>query len=103
MREAREQVRGDGTQIFPSGSGYRRPCRPSSRWTSEALVRRYRSGEVPPEQPTTPQKNKPRNGVCFFGGAIQLCSNILDRKSTRLNSSHMSISYAAFCLKKQHH
>src|SRR6266571_5805222 len=23
-----------------------------------------------------------------------------DRKSTRLNSSHMSISYAAFCLKK---
>src|SRR5690242_21404803 len=30
-----------------------------------------------------------------------------DRKSTRLNSSHMSISYAVFCLKKknnnQHH
>src|SRR3989344_4072355 len=25
----------------------------------------------------------------------------LDRKSTRLNSSHMSISYAVFCLKKQ--
>src|SRR6266480_3095422 len=24
-----------------------------------------------------------------------------DRKSTRLNSSHMSISYAVFCLKKQ--
>src|SRR5271154_4170943 len=24
-----------------------------------------------------------------------------DRKSTRLNSSHMSISYAAFCLKKK--
>src|SRR5690242_21116867 len=24
----------------------------------------------------------------------------LDRKSTRLNSSHMSISYAVFCLKK---
>src|SRR4051812_49565952 len=26
---------------------------------------------------------------------------ILDRKSTRLNSSHMSISYAVFCLKKK--
>src|SRR5438309_4491167 len=25
----------------------------------------------------------------------------LDRKSTRLNSSHSSISYAVFCLKKQ--
>src|SRR5438477_8717736 len=27
--------------------------------------------------------------------------NCLDRKSTRLNSSHMSISYAVFCLKKK--
>src|SRR6202041_2226155 len=26
---------------------------------------------------------------------------VLDRKSTRLNSSHMSISYALFCLKKK--
>src|SRR5207249_5423983 len=26
---------------------------------------------------------------------------ILDRKSTRLNSSHVSISYAVFCLKKE--
>src|SRR5699024_11673184 len=26
----------------------------------------------------------------------------LDRKSTRLNSSHVSISYAVFCLKKKH-
>src|SRR3712207_3422446 len=27
---------------------------------------------------------------------------ILDRKSTRLNSSHANISYAVFCLKKTH-
>src|SRR5437868_9827364 len=26
-----------------------------------------------------------------------------DRKSTRLNSSHVSISYAVFCLKKKSH
>src|ERR1035438_10564431 len=26
---------------------------------------------------------------------------ILDRKSTRLNSSHLGISYAVFCLKKK--
>src|SRR3712207_6925983 len=28
-------------------------------------------------------------------------STILDRKSTRLNSSHANISYAVFCLKKK--
>src|SRR5690242_21331069 len=28
-------------------------------------------------------------------------STTKDRKSTRLNSSHMSISYAVFCLKKK--
>src|ERR1039458_938842 len=27
---------------------------------------------------------------------------LLDRKSTRLNSSHLGISYAVFCLKKKH-
>src|SRR5690625_6252128 len=27
--------------------------------------------------------------------------NMLDRKSTRLNSSHVAISYAVFCLKKK--
>src|SRR5690625_7007906 len=27
--------------------------------------------------------------------------NVLDRKSTRLNSSHVAISYAVFCLKKK--
>src|SRR5690348_17963496 len=29
------------------------------------------------------------------------CSTTSDRKSTRLNSSHPSISYAVFCLKKK--
>src|SRR5690606_40140325 len=28
------------------------------------------------------------------------CNNDADRKSTRLNSSHVKISYAVFCLKK---
>src|SRR5699024_11580605 len=28
-------------------------------------------------------------------------SLVIDRKSTRLNSSHVSISYAVFCLKKK--
>src|SRR5690242_21282289 len=34
-------------------------------------------------------------------GAAAALNRIRDRKSTRLNSSHMSISYAVFCLKKK--
>src|SRR5437870_10882526 len=37
--------------------------------------------------------------------SLRLCgaphSRRLDRKSTRLNSSHVAISYAVFCLKKK--
>src|SRR5699024_11891156 len=39
-----------------------------------------------------------------FTFSPQICpvsSAVLDRKSTRLNSSHVSISYAVFCLKKK--
>src|SRR5437899_8106546 len=32
---------------------------------------------------------------------IKLGLAIVDRKSTRLNSSHLGISYAVFCLKKK--
>src|SRR5690242_20947445 len=36
-------------------------------------------------------------------GRVRIRQELLlgDRKSTRLNSSHMSISYAVFCLKKK--
>src|SRR2546430_3273356 len=34
---------------------------------------------------------------------IPLTKHIIDRKSTRLNSSHSQISYAVFCLKKKKH
>src|SRR2546430_11996729 len=33
--------------------------------------------------------------------AFPFCFFLLDRKSTRLNSSHSQISYAVFCLKKK--
>src|SRR3712207_9178598 len=35
------------------------------------------------------------------GGAIRVGITGVDRKSTRLNSSHANISYAVFCLKKK--
>src|SRR5256884_6922558 len=37
----------------------------------------------------------------FLGSAGLLRVGVLDRKSTRLNSSHGYISYAVFCLKKK--
>src|SRR5438876_2404597 len=46
-------------------------------------------------------------GIGFHGppdeaGRVEIGYNIIpDRKSTRLNSSHPSISYAVFCLKKK--
>src|SRR5438477_4955543 len=35
------------------------------------------------------------------GRPLKEVARPVDRKSTRLNSSHMSISYAVFCLKKK--
>src|SRR5439155_26128369 len=35
-----------------------------------------------------------------FNTVIYLAGLVEDRKSTRLNSSHVAISYAVFCLKK---
>src|SRR5437899_13080786 len=38
---------------------------------------------------------------CSFARTSALFIHISDRKSTRLNSSHLGISYAVFCLKKK--
>src|SRR5438067_519066 len=45
----------------------------------------------------------PQDLGIWADGHIEMLSRIvrLDRKSTRLNSSHVSISYAVFCLKKK--
>src|SRR5690348_17520931 len=36
-----------------------------------------------------------------YSSILTFFPTLLDRKSTRLNSSHPSISYAVFCLKKK--
>src|SRR5437667_3697488 len=46
--------------------------------------------------PTVQQGSEADQTVCF--GQMQFAR---DRKSTRLNSSHITISYAVFCLKKK--
>src|SRR5256885_11942251 len=47
------------------------------------------------------------SGIANRGCTVSFVTGLRDRKSTRLNSSHLVISYAVFCLKKknmrQHH
>src|SRR5947209_17205515 len=57
-----------------------------------------------PRQTTTPKRCisdffLPKEGSDARRGSDP--SRTLDRKSTRLNSSHANISYAVFCLKKK--
>src|SRR5207245_6946684 len=51
----------------------------------------FRSQRAPCRRHCWPQNTHPSSPFACF----------LDRKSTRLNSSHGSISYAVFCLKKK--
>src|SRR5438477_9630410 len=53
---------------------------------------------------TTLFRSPPRGSRSTHLGVVALTARARrggDRKSTRLNSSHMSISYAVFCLKKK--
>src|SRR5947199_4904616 len=45
----------------------------------------------------------PRSARASRAGLFSPCRQVADRKSTRLNSSHLGISYAVFCLKKKKH
>src|SRR3712207_8893514 len=47
------------------------------------------------------QKIKPMRAVFDQTYVKRLAGTNVDRKSTRLNSSHANISYAVFCLKKK--
>src|SRR5690348_472439 len=57
------------------------------------IVRRDLGGLAPTEYEVSAHTH------AIFVGFVMMM--ILDRKSTRLNSSHPSISYAVFCLKKK--
>src|SRR3712207_8878819 len=60
----------------------------------ECIAKLRSSGLVDAMAHEVLERRKPFLGVCV---GMQL----LDRKSTRLNSSHANISYAVFCLKKK--
>src|SRR6267142_3366456 len=67
--------------------------RPSPRISS---VRRENSVRMETLRPDLQGQSRTR-----FRGNVATSTLRIDRKSTRLNSSHMSISYAVFCLKKK--
>src|SRR5437667_7819700 len=52
-------------------------------------------------------ERRPRYELQRFAGLLshvlhaRMARDVVDRKSTRLNSSHITISYAVFCLKKK--
>src|SRR5258707_8724219 len=55
----------------------------------------FRSIELASDEPSVPGQDGLRQGD------RRHLAEGLDRKSTRLNSSHANISYAVFCLKKK--
>src|SRR5437868_11643883 len=57
-------------------------------------------GERPDEGGGQALRERPQPGGCRIAGQGESAAD-RDRKSTRLNSSHVSISYAVFCLKKK--
>src|SRR3712207_7108416 len=63
-------------------------------------VRRVVAGD-PAADPTLGRRvEEDRGPAPERQGAAHVVHQELDRKSTRLNSSHANISYAVFCLKK---
>src|SRR5699024_12388076 len=92
---------------FPYTTLFRSPeaRRQLSRLVQPFLLRRLKRdvlNELPPKIEHTrrvPLSEEERKTYLAAAGAAKAA--YLDRKSTRLNSSHVSISYAVFCLKKK--
>src|SRR5207253_7597715 len=71
----------------------------AARSASTILKRAARiEGSSEPMKPIIEPKIKAAN---ISRGVTRKLNAISDRKSTRLNSSHVAISYAVFCLKKK--
>src|SRR3712207_7003943 len=63
------------------------------------LLRRHQ--DVAPGAPAAVAGGGVVGGVDGSVGVLVVGAGVVDRKSTRLNSSHANISYAVFCLKKK--
>src|SRR5256885_2500720 len=79
--------------LFPYTTLFRSPQ--SERRAERSRRRRGRADDAGRERPAAPE-HAAASERARPGGEARL-----DRKSTRLNSSHLVISYAVFCLKKK--
>src|SRR5256886_7231472 len=86
--------------LFPYTTLFRSSCRHATSWP---IKKRAPSPVVTdhslrkPERSSLDRERRARSSVTLLATS----ASVLDRKSTRLNSSHSQISYAVFCLKKK--
>src|SRR2546430_7454694 len=86
--------------LFPSTTLFRSRCASLSNDVGKLCY----TADIGPRPAKSPHPSLARRG----GSSLKLTTHRrsvrrrLDRKSTRLNSSHSQISYAVFCLKKKY-
>src|SRR5437762_5669014 len=86
------------TDVSPLSLHDALPISHRGRWPpSLALYAEYYSGSGDPHDDPGHGNHGPQSHRAVRGAPARA----LDRKSTRLNSSHRCISYAVFCLKKK--
>src|SRR5690625_5857204 len=78
---------------------------PTRRSSDLEFLEHYRTAAVPTRSAAPRDKGHVESGVKIVTNWVihYLADRVLDRKSTRLSSSHVAISYAVFCLKKKIH
>src|SRR5205807_7449534 len=85
------QYGGIGILVYDIDAGYK-------------FIRRIPTWNVPPGEAAENVKGvaaSAKTGKLYVSTIKRVACFDLDRKSTRLNSSHLVISYAVFCLKKK--
>src|SRR5207253_11446209 len=86
--------------LFPYTTLFRSPTRPSLAEKGWLFIGYWRRRNAPRCLHLGPAAMTRRSTGSDFGSRISW-RHSPDRKSTRLNSSHVAISYAVFCLKKK--
>src|SRR5437667_631328 len=87
--------------LFPYTTLFRSLLALDASPQEERKKRKKKKAEEEPVTQTLPLLPEPPGAVVAETGRLVFHVSPLDRKSTRLNSSHITISYAVFCLKKK--
>src|SRR5690625_5443074 len=104
-----KQPRSFGRSSKPSSPPVNATHRPTLLQVGRCLSDHGRMPSTSPARPRTiePRAREERGFTLpdswlrgILAGAEEMLGTWLDRKSTRLNSSHVAISYAVFCLNK---